>query len=269
MDEIKLTGLKLYGHHGVLKEEKERGQEFLVDITLKTDLHPAGISDDLTKTVNYAEMAEYIAKIFDEEVFDLIEAVAEKLAGKLLIKYQTLSNVEITLHKPSAPIPLPFADVSVSVERGWHEAFVAVGSNLGDSKKIISEGVALLKESEDIVLIKEASLIKTAPYGVTDQPDFLNGMLKIKTLLTPEELLDRLNSVEALEKRERKVHWGPRTLDLDIIYYDDIVMDTERLTIPHRDMANREFVLKPLMETDPYKRHPVSGLTALEMLEKL
>jgi len=269
MDEIKITGLKLFGHHGVFSEEKEKGQNFLVDITFETNTRQPGITDELTDTIHYGEASEYVAQIFDEESLDLIEAVAEKIAMKLLIKYPMASSVTVTLHKPEAPIPVPFEDVSIKIKRGRHIAFIAVGSNLGDSEAIIERGKAALFAGEDIVLLKESPLIKTKPYGVTDQPDFVNGMWKVSTLLTPEELLDRLHEVEAGEKRERIIHWGPRTLDLDIIYYDDLVMDSENLTIPHADMTNRQFVLEPLKAVDPYKRHPLNRMTAEEMLQRL
>ena len=118
-------------------------------------------------------------------------------------------------------------------------------------------------------MYKSSRLISTKPYGVTDQPDFLNGMIVVRTLLEPHELLDRLHKVESYEKRERTMRWGPRTLDLDIIYYDDLVMGDDELIIPHEDMQNRDFVLKPLLEIAPGKRHPITGDTPEMMLKKL
>lgn len=269
MDEIKLTGLKIFAHHGVLESEKENGQDFLVDITIRFDTMEAGLSDDLSKTVNYAEMAEYAIKIFAEKSYDLIERAAEVLAGAILKKYDIIREIFVTVHKPFAPINAEFTDVSLSVSRRWHRAFVAVGSNLGDSKAIIEAGKAFLMAREDIRIVNEATLIKTKPYGVTDQPDFVNGMWEILTLLTPERLLEVLHEAEKSQKRERKIHWGPRTLDLDIIYYDKLIMNTDDLIIPHADMCNRSFVLEPLCELAPNYRHPVNGLTTTELLDKL
>ena len=94
-------------------------------------------------------------------------------------------------------------------------------------------------------------------------------MLKVRTLLYPMELLALLHQIEQGADRERKIRWGPRTLDLDIIFYDNWVVDEKELQIPHIDMQNREFVLKPLAELAPYYRHPITGKTVSQMLQEL
>ena len=104
---------------------------------------------------------------------------------------------------------------------------------------------------------------------MTDQPDFLNGCLRMKTLYYPNELLRELNRIEKEAGRERIIHWGPRTLDLDIIFYDDLISQEDDLCIPHVEMHKRSFVLEPLEEIAPYKRHPGNGKTVRQMLEEL
>ena len=99
--------------------------------------------------------------------------------------------------------------------------------------------------------------------------DFLNACLSLDTLLSPSELLEKLHEIEQAAHRERLIHWGPRTLDLDILLYDDEILETEDLIIPHVEMHKREFVLKPLSEIAPYKRHPVYQKTVAELLEAL
>lgn len=269
MDEIRISGLKLYGYHGYFKEEKKRGQYFEINATLFLDLSLPGATDDLSLTVNYAEACDFLAKEFEKEYVNIIETVANRLARALLIRYPVLKGVTVEVCKPEAPINEEFENVSVCVNRSRHTAFLAVGSNMGDSASIIEEAKNELFLSKDLSLIKESSLIVTKPYGNVEQADFLNGVWKVSTLLSPLELLERLHKVEADFGRERTIHWGPRTLDLDIIYYDDCVMDSEVLTIPHIDMANREFVLAPLEEVDPYVRHPLNKKRAGEMLKEL
>ena len=113
---------------------------------------------------------------------------------------------------------------------------------------------------------KVSDFIETEPVGYKDQNDFLNGCVELETLYEPFELLEFLHIIEDDDGRTRDIHWGPRTIDLDIIYYDDIVMNTEKLIIPHKEMSKRFFVLKPLLDIAPDKCHPISQKTTKEML---
>ena len=268
-DKIFIKGLKIYAYHGCLEEERQKGQEFTLDIALFLNLTPAGITDNLDKTINYSEACEVAQAAFTKYAYNLIETAAEEVAAALLLKYSLADKVTVEVFKPHAPIPLDFENVSVYIERKRHTAYIAVGSNMGESETTIAKARDMFLTVEGNEVLAESSLIVTKPYGVTDQPDFLNGMWKVSTLLPPYDLLKKLNEIEHRLGRERKVHWGPRTIDLDIIYYDNLVIDSEKLTVPHIDMANREFVLKPLAEVDPYVRHPITGLRAEDMLKKL
>ena len=133
----------------------------------------------------------------------------------------------------------------------------------------------ILTSYEDFQMARDAlsyqvsDYLVTEPYGGVEQDVFLNGALKLRTLLTPEELLDRLHELEQAAHRERIVHWGPRTLDLDILLYDQMIIDTPVLHVPHIDMENRDFVLIPLTELAPYYRHPVLNKTISQLLKEL
>ncbi len=241
----------------------------LVSATLYTDTRKAGRTDDLTASIHYGEVSHFITKFLKENTFLLIERAAEALAEELLLQTPHLQKVKIELKKPWAPIGLPLETVSVEIERGWHTAYIALGSNMGNKKNHLETAIAKLNETPLCKVEKVSSIIETEPYGVTDQDVFLNACLKLRTLLTPSELLDELHRIEQEAHRERILRWGPRTLDLDIIFYDDIILSDDDLCIPHVEMHKRDFVLRPLHEIAPYMHHPGSGKTVHEMLEEL
>ena len=269
MDRIWIKDLEIFAYHGVLAEEKRNGQNFYVTVSMDVDLHAAGMTDDLDKTVNYAEVCERIRRTMQEESYDLIEAAAENVADAILLAYPQIKMVHVIVSKPGAPIPMEFDTVCVDITRGRHIAYLGIGSNLGDKEAYLDYAVDQLNKDEYIQVTKVSSYIITEPYGDVEQDDFLNGALALKTLLTPQELLERLHEIEQEAHRERLIHWGPRTLDLDILLYDDLVLDTPDLIIPHVEMHLRDFVLIPLAQIAPWKRHPVLGLTVSQMLADL
>ena len=269
MDRVLIKDLEIFANHGVFDEENKNGQKFYVSCELYTDLRKAGKTDDLANTVNYGEICYLIKTIMQENTYNLIETCAEKIAEKILLSYDAINKVIVLIKKPSAPIGLLLEYPAVIIERARHEVFIAMGSNIGQSRELIEEAVRKLNLAEDIRVEKVSELIVTKPYGVTDQPDFINGVMKITTLKTPHELLDTLHKIEAEAGRERVLRWGPRTLDLDIIFYDDIILEDGDLCIPHVDMQNRDFVLKPLNMIAPYKIHPVLKKRVKEMLDEL
>jgi dihydroneopterin aldolase len=120
-DRITLTGLELFGYHGVFPDEKREGQRFVVDVTIWLDVTAAAASDDLNGTVNYAELAELASEVVTGPARDLIETVAAEIADEVMRRYP-VHAVEVTVHKPSAPIPLTFADVSVTIRRSIRRA---------------------------------------------------------------------------------------------------------------------------------------------------
>lgn len=266
MDQIKIKDLEVYANHGVFSEETKLGQKFLVSCVMYLDTREAGMTDDLDASVNYGTISHLIKKEMEEKTFKLIETVTEQLAETILLFDERIKKVEIEVKKPWAPIGLPLDTVSVKITREWHEVFVALGSNMGDKANYIEMAIDGLSNVENCRVEKVSTIIQTEPYGGVEQDVFLNGVLKMRTLLTPHELLELLHELEQKAKRERVIHWGPRTLDLDIILYDNLILEDDDLCIPHVDMQNRDFVLRPMAEIAPYKRHPVYGKTMKEML---
>lgn len=269
MDQIKIKNLEVFCNHGVFPEETKLGQKFLVSCTIHLTTRKAGMTDALDASVHYGLVSHLIKKQMEEETYKLIEAVAEHLAEKILMFDEKIRQVDLEIKKPWAPIGLPLETVSVKISRKWHEAYIAVGSNMGEKRQYIEEALESLKTTPGCRLEKVSNLIETEPYGMKEQDVFLNGAVKMSTLLTPRELLVRLHELEQEAGRTREVHWGPRTLDLDILFYDDEIIGEDDLCIPHVDMKNRRFVLEPMAEIAPYKHHPVSGKTMKEMLAEL
>lgn len=268
-DQIKITDLEVFANHGVFPEENKLGQKFLISAVLYTDTRKAGKTDDLTASIHYGEVSAFITKYMKEHTYQLLERVAETLAEEMLKSISGLCKINLEIKKPWAPVGLPLKTVSVKISREWHTTYIALGSNIGDSETYLNEAVEKIGQIPTCTVEKVSSYLVTEPYGVTDQPDFLNACLKMRTLLYPEELLKELNRIEKEAGRERIIHWGPRTLDLDILLYDDIILEEDDLCIPHVEMHKRSFVLEPLAEIAPYKRHPVYGKTVREMLEEI
>ncbi len=269
MDEIRIRGLEVYAYHGVYPQENEKGQLFYINAVLFTDTREAGKRDDLDLSTNYGEVCHFMNDWMKNHTCKLIETVAEQMAEEILLVFPLIWKIELEICKPQAPVGLPFENVSVCITRGWHRVYLATGSNMGDREAYIRQGIQRLKEHKRIRRVRESTLIQTKPYGGVEQDDFLNGALELETLLSPEELLELLHQIEAEADRKRLVHWGPRTLDLDIIFYDKLVYETEELVIPHIDMPNRSFVLQPLRELAPNYRHPILGKTVSELSEAL
>ena len=143
-------------------------------------------------------------------------------------------------------------------------AYIGIGSNLGNREENCKKAITLLIEN-GVKVTKLSSIVETEPWGVRNQPEFINMAIKIETGLKPYELLGLLKNIESAVGRIPGPRWGARVIDLDILLYDDLVMKTADLEIPHPLISEREFVLKPLAEIAPDKIHPVlkKRITAL------
>ena len=269
MDKINIRNLEVFARHGVLPGEKVTGQKFLISASLYMYLRNAGMTDDLSKTIDYSEICHVIKAFIEDNAFSLIETVAERLAEKLLMENLSLQKIWLEIKKPWAPVAVPLETVSVEIERSRHIAFIALGSNIGDKKGYLNFAVDELNKTGSCRILSVSNFITTAPYGYTQQDGFLNGCLEMETLLTPHELLRLLLEIENKAGRVRDLRWGPRTLDLDIIFYDDITISDSILRIPHVEAHKREFVLAPLCEVAPYLMHPILKQTVSELLDEL
>jgi len=149
------------------------------------------------------------------------------------------------------------------------KVLISYGSNMGDKKENCREAIRRILKLKGVTILWESSFYRTDPVGIIEQDWFVNGLISVETDIPPEELLDRLLSIELQMGRVREEKWGPRLIDLDIISYGDQVMESEKLTLPHPETPNRAFVLIPIRQIEPTWIHPVTGKTAGEMLQEL
>lgn len=269
MDQIIIKNLEVFGYHGVFEEEAILGQKFLISAKIFMDTRKAGKTDDLKESIDYGEVCQVIKKLVETERYQLIERLAEEIAQKILLTYSIVNEVEVTVKKPWAPVMVSIDHVEVKIQRKWHKVYLSIGSNMGDREGYLDFAIDSLNALSDTRVLAVSDYIETEPYGEVEQDKFLNGALEIETLQSPQELLETGMQIEKEAHRERVIHWGPRTLDIDILFYDDAVIMTENLKVPHVEIAKREFVLEPLSFIAPYYMHPVFHKSILTMLEEL
>lgn len=270
-DEIEVLGVPFWAHHGVFEEEQRLGQRFVLSLRLYLSTREAGRTDDLTKTLHYGEVTEQAIAFLQQHTYQLLEAAAEAVAEELLRTRALLCAVEVKLEKPSAPVAFSYEHIGVRIFRQKHLAYLSIGSNKGDREAYLQAGLAHLRQEKNIRVLAVSKMIETEPWGYTEQPAFMNAAVALETLLSPWELLDVLQVAEQASQRTRELHWGPRTLDMDLLLYDQEIIQDERLSVPHPQMHKRAFVLEPLKEIAPYLWHPVmqKNVTALcDALEK-
>lgn len=245
-DRITLRGLRATGFHGVFPEERRDGQEFVVDAELELDLAPAGRSDALIDTVHYGELATALHGLIVGDPVDLIETLAHRMAIVALTDPR-VGAATITVHKPQAPIPWGFDDVSVTVRRRRAAAVLSLGSNLGDRLAHLAAGLEVLRST--IVVRAVSPVYETAPVGGPEQGPYLN-IAVLAGVPDGRSALAAAHAAERAQGRERGIRFGPRTLDVDVIAVEGEISDEPALTLPHPRAHERAFVLAPWHDLD-------------------
>jgi dihydroneopterin aldolase / 2-amino-4-hydroxy-6-hydroxymethyldihydropteridine diphosphokinase len=255
-DTVEVRGLVVTTVVGVLPHERSSAQPIRIDLDLHVDLRNAGRTDDLSDTADYGDVAERVAAIVRESKDTLLERLADRVA-EMLVSINRVDAVDVTITKLRPPIPEQLDSTAVRIHRSrrdydvvpreQHLAIIALGSSLGDREAYLRLAV---NSFEDIQAMSQ--VFETDPVGGPEgQGAYLNMVIAVHTALDPYALLRRCLQIEATAYRQRVVHWGPRTLDLDLLFYDDVHIDDPQLTIPHPRFAERRFVLAPLQEVAP------------------
>ena len=285
MGKIIIDGLKIFAYHGVNEEEKENGQFFIVDLIAELDLSKAGLTDGIGDTVSYAAIIKSVRRLMTEEKNDLLERVVYRLAQGLFKEYPAIDSLSITLKKPDAPIKADFRFVAVkevcqrgrfSVTQNVSErnvpadtktVLLGIGTNLGDRAANLRAAVDSLALLPKTRVAAVSPTYETEPVGYLDQPDFLNLVVKIETELSPSAVLGACLGIEAALGRVRSFRNAPRVIDIDVLLYEGYQSDTGELTLPHPRMAERAFVLVPLL--DLYPDGNALGFNAAEALKRV
>lgn len=263
---ITLTGVTAFGYHGVLESERRNGQDFVVDVAMEVDTSSAAQSDDVGHTVNYAEVAADIVAIIQGEPRNLIETVIALIADTVMSNYELIESVAVTLHKPQAPVGVPFSDVSIRTSRSRDvPVVIAMGANQGEAEAAVAAAISELSGIPGVWRVRASGLYRTTPVGGPEQADYVNAVAVARTSLSPHALLRHLQQIEQRWGRTRTVRWGPRTLDLDVVQYGDPGAGTERLLsdavldLPHPRAHERAFVLVPWLAVDGAASLTVDG----------
>lgn len=258
MDKITLSKMEFEGHTGCLDFEKADGQKFIVSLDLFTDRIKGCYTDELGDTIDYACIFEVVKQTVTADSGNLIEHLAQKISDNVLKSDERIAGVRVTVSKPEAPVKGIFETMEVTIERARKEfVILSLGSNLGNREENILAAEEALRSLDGTEGFRYASIYETEPVGLEDQPYFLNTCVGFYTDIEPLELLDKIHVIENELHRTREVRWGPRTIDIDIIFYGDRVIMKPELTVPHPRWYLRSFVTVPLRELkDVGQDHP-------------
>ena len=278
MFKIFVKNLKLYGYHGVRELEKNDGQYFLFNIEVLIEDSDYSGRDKLENTLSYSDVIREVKRINKTEKYDLLETFSQVLANRIIELSGLVRKVNIRIEKPSPPIDEKLDTVGVEyvldkdssrpvktgkLKPGNTEksktgdsniVYLSLGSNMGNRKINLKKALKLLKGNPGIDIENISSLYETEPMYVEDQKSFYNIVVRasIESTMGPFELLGSIKAIEyGLGRRKVGTRYGPRLIDIDILYFGDEVIKSEILEIPHPKIIERKFVLLPLSEIAP------------------
>jgi dihydroneopterin aldolase/2-amino-4-hydroxy-6-hydroxymethyldihydropteridine diphosphokinase len=263
-----------YGYHGVAAAERETGRRYEVDCEIETDITRAARSDHLDDAVSYLSVYKIVEEFLENHRYNLLETLAERL--RIEIQKRTgAARVTLRVRKRIPPVPgnIDYVEVETSGEKlevgNVANVFLGLGANEGDREANIRKAIDLLNQCEDIRVKAVSSLYETKAVGVPNQPNYLNCVVKVETARDPHSLLKTTQSVEAELGRQPDTHTLPRPMDIDILLYGDIALDSLNLMIPHSRLKTRRFVLEPLLEIAPDAVDPTTSRPLKTFLDEV
>ncbi|MGQ7349876.1 2-amino-4-hydroxy-6-hydroxymethyldihydropteridine diphosphokinase [Quadrisphaera oryzae] len=286
-DVVSLRGLRARGRHGVLDAERQLGQVFTADVDLQVDTRTAAVTDELSDAVDYSVVAADVVAVLAGEPVQLVEVLAGRVASACLA-HAGVRAVAVAVHKPQAPVQVPFDDVVITVVRRRgdlldavparpYDAVVALGANLGDRRAALATAVRDLAATSGLEVVGASGVVETAAVGLpgaAPQPDYLNAVVRLRCALSPRALLAACRAVESAHGRDAavrasEVRWGARTLDVDVIACGALVAadgahadGRPALEVPHPRARVRAFVLVPWARLAPDDLLPGAGRVA-------
>ncbi len=192
---IEIRSLAVEACHGALAFEKREPQPFVISASLEGDYYYAAVEDDLSRTVNYAEVCELIERTVKDNSFNLIEKLAAECAFRIMEKFPSVGSVTLRVEKPRAPVAQKVETLAVSLSLTRETAVIALGSSIGDRRAYLDFATDSLKKTRGIDVLDVSDYITTEPYGGVAENMFLNGAVKISTFLPPHKLLDALHAI--------------------------------------------------------------------------
>jgi dihydroneopterin aldolase/2-amino-4-hydroxy-6-hydroxymethyldihydropteridine diphosphokinase len=259
---IIIKDLVLYGYHGVREQEKKDGQDFVFNISIYINETGLKDNDSLEDTLSYSDVIRKVKNINENQRFELLETLSRTVADKIINMSDIVEKVDVRVEKPQPPIDEKLGSVGVEYsysriggytgEEDKVTVYISLGSNMGDRKSNIKRALESLERDPGIEVLKTSSFYETGPMYVEDQEDFYNMVAALKVGLDPFSLLGLIKGIEHdMGRKAGEKRYGPRPIDIDILYFGDKEIKSDILEIPHPLLGERKFVLVPLGEIAP------------------
>jgi dihydroneopterin aldolase/2-amino-4-hydroxy-6-hydroxymethyldihydropteridine diphosphokinase len=266
MFSITIKDLNLFGYHGVKESEKKDGQNFRFNIEILINKGSFLNDDSLGSTVNYSEVIRLVKRINSDTRFNLLETLSQVVAGKIMDISPLIEKVTIKIEKTSPPIKENLESVGTEYvldrkieekgefKKGKTNVYLSLGSNISNRENNLRKAVDLIGNSPNIDILKVSSIYETEPMYIKDQDSFYNIVLnaRIDGEISPFEIMGFLKGIEfGFGRKMTKKRYGPRVIDIDLLYYGEMSIESDFLTLPHPGIEERKFVLVPLSEIAP------------------